>query len=293
MLATLNVAPAFASDAGSAEEVASQIARVAPFQGNVTSASPVNSSQISKTASEQRIASLPVSQTTPVVVRGGSDSPLEVLLPKEADTLRGVTTTDGTVVYMSANGSVDVAAQILDSGKVRLQTVINSPSASHEFTYELGGGYIPVEAADGSLWAYKFSNQGKLQIYSVGNAWAMDANGVPVDTHYEVRNNSIVQIVNPDSHASYPIVADPTWEWYSAAYGAGFSKKETKNLANTGAIAGFCVALGKWPALAVGCALAGAYWFTQAALAANANGCVFIAAVPAPLAMRWITPQCK
>lgn len=201
--------------------------------------------------------------------------------------------TDGTVVYLSANGSVDVAAQILDSGKVRLQTVINSSSASHEFTYELGGGYTPVEAADGSLWAYKFSSEGKLQIYSVGNAWAMDANGFAVDTHYEVRKNSIVQILNPDARASYPIVADPTWEWYSAAYGAGFSKKETKNLANTGAIAGFCVALSKWPPLAIGCGIAGAYWFTQAALAANANGCVFIAAVPAPLAMRWITPHCK
>lgn len=93
------------------------------------------------------------------------------------------------------------------------------------------------------------------------------------------------------SATAYPVVADPTWQWYNAAYGAGFSKPETRKLANVGGIAGFC---GFLPGgFGIACGIAGAEWWTVAGLAANAKGCVFIAVVPVPIAARWNSSQCK
>jgi len=177
--------------------------------------------------------------------------------------------------------------------KVRIQKVIHGPGDPHEFTYELGNGYMPLQAADGSIWAYRFDQNGAIDIYGVGEAWARDADGAVVNTHYEIRGNSLVQVVTPTGETVYPVVADPTWEWYNAAYGAGFSKRETRDLANLGGIAGLCSSLWRWPALGAACGIAGFQWWTQAGLAVNADGCVFIAAVPAPLAVRWLSSACR
>lgn len=75
------------------------------------------------------------------------------------------------------------------------------------------------------------------------------------------------------------------------AYGAGFSKQETRSLANVGGVTGFCALLSG--PLAIVCGIAGAPVVPQAGLAANANACVFIAAVPAPLAVRWFSSKCR
>jgi hypothetical protein len=172
-----------------------------------------------------------------------------------------------------------------------MQTIINNPSAAREFSYGIGAGFQPVKATDGSIWVAGFSKSGEYQAFGVGNAWARDANGKAVPTHYEIRGHDLVQIVTPNAGAAYPIVADPSWIWYSGAWGAGFSKAETRSLASIGAITGFCAALPG--AFAIACAIFGADWFLQASLAANARGCVFIAVVPAPIAMRWISSSCR
>lgn len=279
--------PAVASEPqNDVEQIAALVADVAPFQGAIER--PLDNGGAGFSSS---VATIPQSSAGSVVIAGETDEPLEVSLPTEVTTLDGVATEDGTIVYSSAAGDVDVAAQALESDKVRLQTVIQEPSAAHEFTYEIGNGYTPAEAADGSLWVYRFDDNGELDIYGVGEAWARDATGAAVATHYEVRGNSIVQVVTPSADTVYPVVADPTWEWYNAAYGAGFSKAETRSLANIGAVTGFCAALPG--AFGIACAIAGAQWFLQAGLAANANGCVFIATVPAPLAVRWLSSKCR
>lgn len=59
-------------------------------------------------------------------------------------------------------------------------------------------------------------------------------------------------------------------------------------------ITGFCFTLGKFgAAFAAACAIFGAQWFTQASLAANAKTCVFIAVVPAPLAVQYHGSGCR
>lgn len=282
-------APGSKRTSQSAENVAHRVEAVAPHKGDVRQVG-----RISARAFASANVILPIDAGGDVVVAGDAgDVPLSVSLPREAEVKTGQQASDGTVVYPSSSGAVDVATQVLGSGTARMQTVINGPRAAHTFTYSLGGGYTPTRAADGAFWAYSFGPAGEIILYSIGAAWARDANGSPVPTHYEIKGRNLVQVVSTRAGTAYPVVADPTWQWYSAAYGAGFSKKETRNLANTGAITGFCVALGKWPPLAIGCAIAGAQWFLQAGLASNAKACVFIAAVPAPLAVRWTSSQCK
>ena len=44
-------------------------------------------------------------------------------------------------------------------------------------------------------------------------AWVKDANGKPVDTHYEVDGSSLIQVVDFDENTAFPVVADPTaWQ---------------------------------------------------------------------------------
>lgn len=60
----------------------------------------------------------------------------------------------------------------------------------------------------------------------------MDATGQSVDTHYEVRGQSLVQVVEPTTETAYPIVADPkvtqTW-WNTTVY---FDRSESLMIAS-------------------------------------------------------------
>lgn len=103
---------------------------------------------------------------------------------------------DGTVVYQAetTKPAVDVAAQILEDGSVRVQTVIDTPEAPHEFAYPLtlpagaslsltdDGGVIAIDA-DGVFLA------------GVRTPWAKDAQGDKVATSYRIDGNTIVQTV--------------------------------------------------------------------------------------------------
>ena len=286
--ALLTLAAAAPANATPSEDPAELIQRVAPMQGDV-----VPLQQDAAAVFTAPTASIPADPAAPITVHGGEGVELPVSIPSQLQVTPPTASADGTIVYASEADGVDFATQVLDNGIVRMQTILSSPDDPHSFTYELGNGFIPAEAADGSLWAYRFNDAGEIEMFGIGEAWARDANGADVPTHYEVTGNTLTQVVEPAADAAYPIVADPTWQWYNAAYGAGFSKQETKDLASAGAITGFCTALGKTPPLAAACAIAGAQWFLQAGLAANANECVFIAAVPAPLAVRWISNECR
>ncbi|WP_257131989.1 hypothetical protein [Bacillus toyonensis] len=42
-------------------------------------------------------------------------------------------------------------------------------------------------------------------------AWAKDANGNPVSTHYKVEGNKLIQVVDFDENTAFPVIADPGW----------------------------------------------------------------------------------
>lgn len=221
---------------------------------------------------------------------GGAEHPLSVSMPRESDAAHSMLADDGSVVLPAESSGVDVVAQALGPDALRIHTVIESASAPHVFTYDVANGYELTQAADGSFWAYRPGGDDQMDMYRIHEPWARDAAGRPVETRYEIRGNSLVQTISTDEHTVFPVVADPTWEWYLAAYGAGFNKRETRQLASAGAAAGFC---GLLPgAFAAACGVLGAQWFLQAQMAADAGECVFVAVVPAPVAVRYDSHNC-
>ena len=287
LLATgAGIAPAMAAD-DPVESTADLITRVAPDQGQVLESSPQDGSVA--VATGDVVVEIPVDPSEAITVSADGAS-FSVSLPEEISVEDASVADDGTVVYPSAEGhDVTAAVQVLDDGVARVQTIIENQSGSHEFTYSFGDGYTPVLAADGKTVVI-VGDEGQAL---VAPAWARDANGASVPTRYEIRGSTLVQIVEPDAAAVYPIVADPTWNWYNAAWGAKFNRYETKTMASAGGAAGMCAILATWaPPVAAVCGFYGAYFFTQASIANSQGKCVFISVVPAPLAMVYKDGHC-
>lgn len=166
------------------------------------------------------------------VLDGGADGlKVSIGLPTAANAKEATTAADGTTIYNDPQGLVDVGVQTLEDGSFRALTVINGKDAPEEYVYKLevptgitlrpeSDGSITLADADGN-------SQGSIQ-----PAWAIDANGTPVETRYEIEGSSVTQIVNHQgAGVMYPVVADPkiyyawwqlfTWsEWrWNATYG--------------------------------------------------------------------------
>lgn len=167
-----------------------------------------------------------------VVLDGGEDGlQISFGLPTAEDAKDARVSADGTTVFADPNGLVDVGVQTLADGAVRALTVINNREAPVEYEYQIdaeagivleptGGGAILLRGVDGS-------SRG-----AVLPAWAVDANGSPVRTHYEIADGTVTQVIEHKAEGvAYPVVADPkvyyawwqlfTWsEWrWNAGYG--------------------------------------------------------------------------
>ncbi|MDQ4502945.1 hypothetical protein [Sinomonas sp. ASV322] len=119
--------------------------------------------------------------------------------------------------------------QTLTDGSIRALTVLNNRHAPVRYDYrlELTADTTPIQTGDGSISLRDRNGTSKGWI---APAWAVDANGAPVKTHYEVNGNVIAQIVeHTGQHVAYPVIADPRvyyawwqlfnwseWHWNSA-----------------------------------------------------------------------------
>ncbi|WGD37587.1 hypothetical protein [Lysinibacter sp. HNR] len=274
------------------DDIAQLIDQVAPHQGDVVQVKEIDGQTWE--ANNGSEVNIPSDPTDPLQLTGGDETKLNIILPQNLGLQSGQVASDGTVVYKSSDSQVDAAIQAMHNGSVRVQTVINTPSAAHEFSYAIGEEFQLVFSEDGSLWAVGLNAAGDFTAFSVGDAWARDANGREVETRYEIRGDALVQVVIPTRDTVYPVVADPQWNWYAAAWGAKFNRAETKGLAAAGGATGICGALAKFsPPLAGACGAAGAYFFTQANIAQSAKKCLFISIVPVPLAMVYKDGDCR
>jgi hypothetical protein len=52
------------------------------------------------------------------------------------------------------------------------------------------------------------------EVATIGAAWAVDANGEAVATHYEIDGTTLTQVVETNAQTAYPVVADPAWYWW-------------------------------------------------------------------------------
>ncbi|MGH1548297.1 hypothetical protein ACRAWB_03580 [Leifsonia poae] len=141
----------------------------------------------------------------------------------------------GVVAFNNNNGSTTVPF-VLSDGATQINTVIENVDAPHRYDYPIdlpagasltadGQGTIAAVAADGA----------PLTVF--GEAWAKDANGAPVPTHYELHGNTLTQVVDFTEATAFPVVADPaTTGVYSYncvnPNGSSYFMKPNENLTN-------------------------------------------------------------
>ena len=134
---------------------------------------------------------------------------------------KGQLATNGTVVYTDSSTS-DHTVQPTTDG-FRIHTVLKDTTAGtevvHPVTLPAGAklvaeqdmpeaGNLP-EGATATGAAYIVSEEGKV-IGGFASPWAKDANGAEVPTKYEIRGNSLIQVIeHRGANTAYPVVADP------------------------------------------------------------------------------------
>ncbi|MDP4332423.1 DUF2599 domain-containing protein [Curtobacterium sp. A7_M15] len=118
----------------------------------------------------------------------------------------------GVVSYRNNNGSSTLAVLKADTS-LQLNTVISDASAPSAYSYSMSlpAGATAATQDDGSIVITDSS--GGL-VGAMSPAWAVDANGVPVPTHYELSGTTVTQIVDFSETQAFPVVADP---WFGKA----------------------------------------------------------------------------
>lgn len=167
-----------------------------------------------------------------VGVFGDSDASGELTVP--------MTLPEGSTLVPAGDGSLKVLAEVV--------TEILAPGEEERVDAALGtllGDVVEVDgevmltdeqlAAVAAIEPETVEVTQVRQVATVDAPWAVDANGVPVATRFEVDGNVITQVVDLDEATAFPVTADPSWWWWT--------KKATGCVASAGALIGGAVAL--------------------------------------------------
>jgi hypothetical protein len=180
----------------------------------------------SEEASASTTVEIPVDANGPVSLDNSAVPGTEVAfeMPTTGEHRDAQVAEDGTILYQDRSGAVDVAAQPGEDGSVRVNTVIHGPDAPTDFAYPLSlpEGVTPQLTADGGVDMVRtltvtdpdtgVETVETVSVSRVAPAWAVDAAGVAVPTHYEIRGQELVQVVeHRAADVTYPVTADPWW----------------------------------------------------------------------------------
>lgn len=202
----LSASPAFAttSKAGTVEET---LATIAP-EALDDLAQPVLGDEAVEHTSDDVVATVPLDASESITI-ADSDSELKIDLPFAEDASAVKTASDAVVAFDNGNNST-TAAVVHDDGSVQVNTIIHDADAPERYEYAVSvpeGGSLSLDEAGAVLI---LDADGSL-VGGAAPAWAKDAQGHTVPTHYEVDGSKLVQIVEHSAKFEYPVVADPWW----------------------------------------------------------------------------------
>ncbi|TDX76658.1 hypothetical protein EDF35_3350 [Rathayibacter sp. PhB151] len=152
--------------------------------------------------------SLPRDPESPIKLTTTGDGTIELLLPFSESAADANVETDGVVSYDNGNQSTTVPI-VKDDGSVQITTLIED--ASSPTTYEYGlvlppGGSASLQDNGAVLLAAETGGY----VGIVAPAWATDASGASVPTHYEIGSGILRQVVEHSAaDTAYPVIADP------------------------------------------------------------------------------------
>lgn len=136
------------------------------------------------------------------------DFSLSIGLPNADEASKGARVSGGATAYPSEGDSANAVVPV--RGGVQLLSVIEGVDADETYSYPLTlpDGHSLESTPDGG--AQIIDARGTVKVV-FEPAWAKDAAGVDVPTHYEVHGDTLSQVVEhrSASDVSYPVVADP------------------------------------------------------------------------------------
>ncbi|NQX12280.1 hypothetical protein HQQ80_11635 [Microbacteriaceae bacterium VKM Ac-2855] len=151
---------------------------------------------------------VPTDPSRPITLDSERVDPIAISLPFASQADDSIALADGVVSFDNGNSSTTVAV-VKDDGSVQMATILADESAPTHYRYVLdvpeGGALVPTD--DGGVMVV--DREGAF-VAGVAPAWAQDATGVAVPTHYEVDGVDLVQVVDHSATSiSYPVTADP------------------------------------------------------------------------------------
>ncbi|MFJ8896821.1 hypothetical protein ACIRCZ_19720 [Leifsonia sp. NPDC102414] len=198
--------PANADTAGSEWGV---VAKAAPESASgvaevVTTTAGVSAIDASLAGTE---VTIPVDPSSTITMTTRSDR-LRIGLPFAATANNAAVQAPGVVSYDNGNGSTTLPVVRTD-GSVQIDNVIENAAAPTRYEYPLtsSAGQTARVSPDGSV--YVGGAAGTTSFY-FAPPWAKDAAGATVPTHYELDGGVLVQVVNPTSSTSFPVVTNAT-----------------------------------------------------------------------------------
>lgn len=151
---------------------------------------------------------LPSSTADPLELTRADGTSVSVRLPKREARVESNMIASGVIGYDNGDGSHTVPL-VKNDGSVQITTVIEGPNSptTYGYDFDLPGDAKLKREGDSILF---ISGKGAV-VGGIAPAWAVDANGVPVPTRYEIEGNTLTQVVEHGKGVAYPVVADPLW----------------------------------------------------------------------------------
>lgn len=120
---------------------------------------------------------------------------------------------DDRVVYDGVSKDTSIVAQASVEGGAQILVTIDSAAAPTEFEFPLtlpDGAHLSLNE-DGSASIVQKGAPDTGEVALIETPWALDAAGDQVPTHFLVRGDTLVQVVEHGVDFMYPIVADPQY----------------------------------------------------------------------------------
>ncbi|GGM76662.1 hypothetical protein GCM10012275_54230 [Longimycelium tulufanense] len=217
VVATLS-APSFAFAANARGEVpaAEQVKAVA------ASAAAAAGQQAATQPREGIRVTLPDENSRKITLGTGEGLPQITLALPETPGDHAGTSVSGTKVFRAQDKKFAVVAEPVADGARSLVTIHGDAAPTrYDFNVELPHGVQAAQQDDGSVVLAATQDGVRLELGRIQAPWARDAAGKKVPTHYEVKGNTLTQVV--DHHgAAYPVVADPKLTYGWGVYLNGF-----------------------------------------------------------------------
>ncbi len=166
------------------------------------------SEEIVATVAGRSSVAIPLNTQDQIRVKLTSGYALEVGLPFAGKAERGFKVVNGVTAFDNQNGSYSSVISKND-GSLQFVTILTDRRAPTRFAYKISmpTGFKASVRGDGSL---SISTADSRFVAGVAPAWAADARGVSVPTHFELSGSTLTQVVDhQNKDFAYPVVADP------------------------------------------------------------------------------------